>query len=147
MRDSKLFPAGLWVALGLLGWVGLSCGNEPSGELPGKAAPAETAARPPESASKQFPPDFPQYPHADVEKFEYSFEIVMTLEALLESTDTPDKVGAFYERELEAKGWTITDSQERSGIWLITAKKRDRSSGVTISREGGKTRIGIQIIW
>lgn len=65
--------------------------------------------------------------------------------AVLTSADPSDKVVEFYKKELAAKGWVVTGTQQASGISVITAEKGVQKVGVSLASENNQTRITIGV--
>jgi hypothetical protein len=64
---------------------------------------------------------------------------------MLSSPDPVDKISDFYQNELKARGWEITNVQTLPRIVSISAQQKDMDGNVMITDDGGKTTISLSV--
>lgn len=95
-----------------------------------------------------FPKDFPLYPGAKVASAmsgaesgkSNGFWLTMT------TTDSPDKVDAFYKAQFASSGWTISTTYTAGGTTSETVEKGQWSGSLAISADSGTKETQIVII-
>lgn len=94
-----------------------------------------------------FPSDFPLYPEAQItSSWNSASNDGQGSSLVLETTKTPEEVNSFYKKELEAKGWKVTNSFSSEETFTYTFEKGDLSGLVGIAPgEEGKTAISVTI--
>ena len=151
------------IALAICAICGLGCGSDDApdasptpvtGESGGAPAPSperrvvpiETSAGAQAEAEivqgellSDFPSDIPAFPGA-TPKTSMSVPGQGTL-ATFSSSSSKDDVLAFYRRELESRGWSVSDGQ-RGGI---NATKDGRTAQIKVLADGSKSEIAINL--
>lgn len=93
-----------------------------------------------------FPADVPVYPGSKVQaSVAAAQQQGGGTYAGLETTDSTDKVAAWYKTEVVAKGWTISTNLEVDGGLMIGATKDTRELVITVSKDEAKTTIGLMV--
>jgi hypothetical protein len=84
-----------------------------------------------------FPKDFPLYPDAKPSGTAVGSDNTMGkgFWLLLESSDLVDKISAFYDEQLEAKGWTIQESNVVGDGSAYKVKKEKLIGAIIISTD------------
>jgi hypothetical protein len=98
-------------------------------ETPAAGSQTETPA-----ASASLPTDLPQYPGATVTVKTDSMVVLMT-------TDSPDKVNAFYSQAMAQVGYTPANSLPATGISTQTWTKDQLQIVVAVMQQGSSTQI------
>ena len=96
--------------------------------------------------SADFPKDIPVYPKSEV-LMSMKMEENQTFTVQLGTADTLDTVGAYYKKELAAKGWTESQSMAQGGdnpMQMLMYSKEKRTVTVVVAPEHGKTMINLQ---
>jgi len=99
------------------------------------------------SLPETFPQDFPLYPGTTfINAWEATGNQTQGHSALWESTDSPDKITAFFESQLTQNEWQITASNKEENFATISFQKEKTSGFVGIARDGeGKTMITVTL--
>ena len=94
------------------------------------------------SLPADFPKDAPVYPGAKAIMNTNNKE---GMSVMLETSDAPDKVAAFYEKNLKEQGWTTEASVKTEQSTTITNKKEKRTLAVNILGGSDKTMIQLMV--
>lgn len=118
-------------------------GNGPS--INGKAAPAENE---PEAAvstklPSNFPADVPVYAgltpaYSMADKTKNSGVVMFN------GAGDPEKVSAYYQKELEAKGWKEETNTTFNNMTVLKYSKDEQTVNLSIAPEGGKLTVTVQ---
>ena len=93
---------------------------------------------------ENMPQDVPVYPGATVAgSWQVTEEEGGGLTLNLQTEDEVEKVVAFYKERLPEEGWEIKSEFQNEGAVVITVEKGERGGWVSVSREEGKTVIGL----
>jgi hypothetical protein len=109
---------------------------------PGAVPPAGTPTEVPSEggetpeASSGLPADLPSYPGASV--MSKTDGVVM-----LTTSDSAEKVSAFYKTEMAKLGYTASDTMNAGGMDIVTWEKDGLSLQIIIMGQGGKTMITV----
>ena len=100
------------------------------------------------SLPKDWPTDVPQYPGASVAFAGSTTDAngKAAMGVVFYTSDTPEKVMAYYQQELPAKGWTVKGTSSANGSMSLSLEKDSRAAVVLIAAaDGGKTGITISV--
>lgn len=103
-----------------------------SGEAEMESATSETGSV---ALPTDFPQDVPVYPNARVATTSVSPQSKLMILAL-ETPDAPAKIVDYYQKELEAHGWSVVSSLKSAKGGSISAQKGDRFCSATIGLRG-----------
>ena len=88
-----------------------------------------------------FPKDAPVYPAKAI----MNTNTKEGMQVMLETPDAPDKVAAFYEKNLKEQGWSTEGSFKTEQNTTMTNKKEKRNLVVNIMGGSGKTTIQLVV--
>jgi hypothetical protein len=108
----------------------------------GKEFVAEAGGKLPDA----FPKDFPVYLNAQViSSWTAKGEQNDGISVIWETTDSAEKVSAFYKEKLAAGGWTINSSFEEKLSTTFSFEKDKNAGFVGITEADGKTNISVTL--
>ena len=116
----------------------LNSAAAPAGQVPPPEAAQTPAFRMPAfmDAAKGAPKDLPNYPGGAILNIQYGPQAdVDTFSIALQTTDSMDKIAAFYDKAVKSNGWDVSQRQidPEYSEWLLKKNANDEAK-VTVQR-------------